>query len=86
MITSESLAAIFRKPIVMSDIGATAAWLAAVIMRDYGKMTPCERIAYYRREIERLAPPDTQREVLLIETFQHLIAENEPLCEHGITN
>ena len=37
-------------------------------------------------EIERITPPDTQREVLLIETFQHLIAANEPLCEKAITN
>ncbi len=63
-----------------------AAWRAALAMRDYRKMTPCERVAYYRQKIERITPPDTQRDVLLIETFQQLIAENEPLCEHKTRN
>jgi hypothetical protein len=49
-------------------------------MRDYRTMSPCERVVYYRREIRRLTPPRTQRDRMLIETFQQLLTENETSC------
>lgn len=54
-------------------------------MLDYREMNPCERVVYYRSLIYRMTPPQTQREVLLIEAFQLIIVENESLCQHDHT-
>ena len=50
------------------------------MMRDYRKMSPCERVTYYRQKICQLSPPKSSRDVLLIETLQRLVEENVPPC------
>jgi hypothetical protein len=52
-------------------------------MMDYRRMSPCERVAYYRKRIRLLTPPRSTRENLLIETFRAIVQENEILCRRG---
>lgn len=49
-------------------------------MQDYKSMTPCERVAYYRKKIAGLSPPRSTREQLLIATFKKLVEENIRTC------